>query len=236
MYGWENTKSYVRNRDGYQCKKCKAKNVRLEVHHILERINGGTDTPNNLITLCTNCHSKIHMGSVELGKKKQVSKTKHATQTDTIVAYLLKWVKTLGVQVSTTFGSLTNVTRKLHGIKQRHCFDAIAIGLADYVLRGEKIEKKYLTKIVLFEKCVSKGDYQQTKGGHSGKSIPTGKLFGFRKFDKVLYDDTVCYIKGRMSSGYAILMDIDGTKLKFDHIPKFSKMERLQARKSTLSW
>lgn len=236
MYGWENTKSYVRDRDGYQCKKCKAKNTRLEVHHILEKINGGTDTPDNLITLCSDCHGKIHMGTMGLGKKKLASKTRHATQTDTIVAYLLKWVKTLDVWVSTTFGSLTKVTRELYKIKKRHCKDALAIGLVDSVLKGKKIKKKYLTKTMLSEKCISKGDYQQTKGVRSEKSIPTGKMFGFRKFDKVLYEGTVCYIKGRMSSGYAILMDIEGTKLKFNHIPKFSKMKRLQARRSTLSW
>ena len=64
--------------------------------------------------------------------------------------------------------------------------------------------------------------------------IPTGKLFGFRKFDKVLYNNNIYFIKGRMSTGYASLMDIEGTKINFKPIPKFSKMKRISARKCLL--
>jgi len=32
----------------------------LEVHHIIERCNGGTDDNGNLILLCPNCHRKAH--------------------------------------------------------------------------------------------------------------------------------------------------------------------------------
>jgi len=32
----------------------------LEVHHIKERRNGGTNDLNNLIVVCPNCHRKIH--------------------------------------------------------------------------------------------------------------------------------------------------------------------------------
>ena len=32
----------------------------LEIHHIIERCNQGTDDENNLILLCPNCHRKAH--------------------------------------------------------------------------------------------------------------------------------------------------------------------------------
>ena len=35
-----------------------------------------------------------------------------------------------------------------------------------------------------------------------------------------------------MSSGYAILMDVEGNKVDLKPIPKFSKMQRVSARKS----
>jgi len=35
-----------------------------------------------------------------------------------------------------------------------------------------------------------------------------------------------------MSTGYVILMDIKGNKINLKPIPKFNKMERIQARKS----
>ena len=32
----------------------------LDVHHIIPVSEGGDDSPKNLITLCRNCHKKIH--------------------------------------------------------------------------------------------------------------------------------------------------------------------------------
>ena len=68
----------------------------------------------------------------------------------------------------------------------------------------------------------------------SEQKIPTGKIQGFKKFDKVEYLGKECFIKGRMSTGYAVLMDIGGNKIDLKPIPKFNKMKRIQARKSWL--
>ena len=111
------------------------------------------------------------------------------------------------------------------GLPKEHYFDAVAIAT-----QGK--EPTFKTSNVLFKKCVSDGDYQQTKGVRSEQVIPTGKLFGFRKFDKVQYKGKEYFIKGRMSSGYAILMDMEGNKVDLKPIPKFSKMQRVSARKS----
>ena len=37
---------------------------------------------------------------------------------------------------------------------------------------------------------------------------------GIKKFDKVISNGVTGFVKGRMSTGYAILMDIDGKKMK----------------------
>jgi hypothetical protein len=85
---------------------------------------------------------------------------------------------------------------------------------------------------------VPKGDYQQTKGIRSERHINTGKIGGFRKFDKVKYFGNEYFIKGRISSGYCILMDIRGNKIEFKDAPKGMKTaklnncKRIQARKS----
>ena len=91
---------------------------------------------------------------------------------------------------------------------------------------------------ILFKKCVSDGDYQQSQGIRSEQRIPTCKIKGFRKFDKVEYLGKEYFIKGRMSTGYAILMDIKGNKIEFKDAPKGFKtpkmvnMKRLGARKT----
>ena len=45
-------------------------------------------------------------------------------------------------------------------------------------------------------------------------------------------DELEEYLRGRMSTGYAILQDIHGEKQVFKPIPKFSKLKRVGARKS----
>ena len=80
--------------------------------------------------------------------------------------------------------------------------------------------------------------YQKTKGVRSERPIVTDKICGFRKFDKVKYFGEKYFIKGRMSTGYAVLMDIDGNKVDFSTMPKCYKtpkmanLIRLEARSS----
>jgi len=49
----------VLERDGYCCSDC-ASFVNLEVHHIIFKSAGGSDTDLNLVTLCRSCHAKRH--------------------------------------------------------------------------------------------------------------------------------------------------------------------------------
>ena len=59
--GFWNLREYILHRDNHKCQNpnCKNKDESpiLEIHHIKYKSNGGTDTPNNLITLCTKCHT-----------------------------------------------------------------------------------------------------------------------------------------------------------------------------------
>ena len=110
--------------------------------------------------------------------------------------------------------------------------DAVAIAS-----QGNKV--KFKTNCVLFKKCVADGDYQQTKGIRSEQRIPTCKINGFRKFDKVEYLGSEYFIKGRMSTGYAILMNIHGEKINFKDAPKgfkTPKMTNLRRVGSRKSW
>ncbi len=229
-YGFENTKAKVLNRDNYTCQHCKGrrKDSKLEVHHIIYRSNGGSDEEDNLITLCHTCHKGVHSKSIKLkltGKRK--GQLKHATQMNSIRIQLLK----LYSDVIETFGYITKANRLLLEIDKSHHLDAcvIASGGNKFIIRQNILYRK---------KCVSDGDFQQTKGIRSQQAIPTGKIQGFRKFDKVRYLGKEYFIKGRMSSGYAILMDIEGNKVDFSSMsegwktPKLSNCKRISARKT----
>jgi hypothetical protein len=221
-YGYANTKAYVLSRDNYTCQYCKgkSKDKRLETHHIIFRTNGGSDEQENLITLCKICHDKLHDGFIILKGGKRKGQLNHATQMNSIRQQLLK-----RLDCEETFGFVTKEHRQLLGVEKSHITDAAVIAS-----QGNAIMLK--TPYILLKKCVSDGDYQQTKGARSEQGITTGKIQGFRKFDKVRYGGSEYFIKGRMSTGYAILMDITGEKVNLKPIPKFSKMQRISSRKS----
>lgn len=226
-YGFENTKAMVLNRDNYTCQYCKGKHKdsRLEVHHIIFRSQGGSDEENNLITLCHTCHRDLHSGTINPKLKgKSKGNLKYATQMNSIRKQLFK----LYPNAIETFGYVTKANRLVLGIDKEHYYDACTIATQGNI---------FTVKSNLYKKkCVSDGDFQKTKGIRSEQSIVTDKICGFRKFDKVRYFGNDYFIKGRMSTGYAILMDIDGNKADFSAMPKgyktpkMVKLKRIEAR------
>jgi hypothetical protein len=222
-YGYANTKAYVLYRDRHTCRHCggKSKDPKLHVHHIIYRSNGGSNTESNLLTLCETCHGKVHSGDIKL-KPKAFPKSglSHATQMNSIRLQLLK-----NTGAEETFGFITKENRQYCGLPKEHYIDAVMIAG-----QGGKIVSGVME--VIIKKCVSRGDYRQTKGKRSEQRIHTGKIHGFRKYDKVLYRGKEYFIKGRMSTGYAILMSISGVAAKLKPIPKLSLMLRIMARKA----
>jgi hypothetical protein len=228
-YGYANTKAYVLDRDGHVCQHCKGKSKYkgLEVHHIVYRSDNGSDDENNLLTLCKVCHDKVHTGAIKL-KQNGGSKgaLKHATQMNSIRVQLLKRLK-----CRETFGYITKEHRQILNLEKEHYNDAIAIACLSNIEKTESANICVKTNLIQ-KKCVVDGDYQQTKGVRSEQRISARKIEGYKKFDKVKYKEKEFFVKGRMATGYAILMDISGKKTELKPIPKMSKMKRIGARKS----
>ena len=229
-YGFANARAHALDRDNYTCQHCGAKNTRLEVHHIKYRSQGGSDDLDNLITLCEKCHHDLHKGKIELkikGKKK--SSLKHATQMSVIRCMLLKRYP----EAIETFGYVTKANREPSNLSKEHYNDAITIACG--CVPDVKI-LSYLYK----KKHVAKGDYQLTKGVRGEIKIPTGKIGGFRKFDKVEYCGLELFIKGRMTKGnQAVLMDINSSTVDCrlyggNKVPNMKRLIKIQARNGVL--
>lgn len=224
MYGYANVREYILLRDKYTCKQCGDKNVELHVHHIKQRAHGGSNSPNNLVTLCKTCHNDYHKNLIKLKNFKLNNNfnLKYATQMSVIRSMLLKQFN----DIKETFGFITKVKRQILNLKKSHFFDAIAIA------SGNLYKQIKLTNQLLIKRCVSKGRYQQTWGIRSEKSYPKSKVFGFKTWDKIIYQNINCFIKGTMSTGYYMLSDIFGNKINFKPMAKSNTMKRLSARKS----
>ena len=227
-YGYSNAREHALVRDNYTCQCCGKKNCRLEVHHIVFRRNGGSDSLENLITLCEDCHKAVHLGKIELKLKgKHRITLRYTTQMSVIRNMLLKRYP----EAIETSGFVTKANRESLGIGKEHYLDACVI--ASGGLEFEELDVLYR------KRCVSKQDRQLCKGVRGEKKIPTGKVFGFKKFDKVRYLGKECFIKGRRSSGAFVLMDIDNNSIDFrdkggKQNPSYKFIERLNTRRSVL--
>lgn len=227
-YEYSSRREAVLHRDNYTCQCCGKKHVRLEVHHIIFRSMGGTDDERNLITLCEKCHKMIHDGLLVFTKKPKRSNLKYATQMSIIRSQLLK-VYPCAIE---TFGFVTKENRNNLNLPKGHFIDACVIA------SGGKAFK--LNDTIYQKRRVAKGDYQLTKGARGQQKIPVGKIQGFRKFDKVKYLKHEYFIKGRMSIGLSILMNIFNEKIDFSCLPrgwktpKLSNLKRISARSSCL--
>jgi 5-methylcytosine-specific restriction endonuclease McrA len=61
-HDWNRKAKAIRQRDNEQCQSCGTKDEELHVHHIVPLGAGGSNAKSNLITLCEQCHGKVHSG------------------------------------------------------------------------------------------------------------------------------------------------------------------------------
>ena len=129
--GFWNVREYIFHRDGHECQnpscKNKMKQPILQVHHIIFQSNGGTDSPNNLITLCTECHtSENHKGFLKNWKPK-IKSFRDATFMSIMRWYLVNELKNRSKDVHFTYGYLTKSKRIGLGLPKSHYNDAFCI-------------------------------------------------------------------------------------------------------------
>ena len=227
-YGYSSRREAILHRDNYTCQCCGKKNCRLEVHHVKFRSNGGTDDEENLITLCEDCHKGVHAGTVVLDKRPKKSKNlKYATHMSVIRSCLLKKYP----DAIETFGFVTSENRNHLQLKKDHYIDACVI--ASGGLEFKKLD------VIYKKRRVSVQDRVLTKGVRGEKKIPTGKVHGFKRYDRVKYLGEICFVKGRRIKDGFVLMDIDNNAIDFRDIggrqnPSYKSIERLNTRRSIL--
>jgi len=222
-----NIREYVLFRDGHKCHgKSNCTNKILNVHHIESRKTGG-NSPNNLITLCEECHDDYHKGKLQLNLKRGKS------YRDSAFMGIMRWsfynkLKELYSNVELTYGYITKNTRILNNLPKEHYIDARCISGNPSAISSTN---KYLVKKV---RCHNRQIHKATiqKGGIRKNNQASYKVFGFRLFDKVKYNNIECFIFGRRSSGQFDLRKLNSTKINAS--VKFKKLKLLETRKSLL--
>lgn len=227
MLGQYNVRQYVLWRDGYTCQCCgahatKKNDVKLHVHHRESRKTGG-NAPDNLVTLCEDCHKKLHKGIITANdlKKRKRHSTRDAAFMGIMRKELLRRLRSeLDIPVWETHGYVTKYTReeKMH-LPKSHINDALAIchGPAGFNDAGEfaieRATRIYTVKPVrhhnrqLHKATISKSGVR--KANQAEKYVK-----GFRLFDKVLFGGKECFIWGRRRTGIFTIKTITGQVIK----------------------
>lgn len=227
MFGQYNVRQYVLWRDGYTCQCCdahstKKNDVKLHVHHRESRKTGG-NAPDNLVTLCEDCHKKLHKGIITAENLKK--RKRHSTRDAVFMGVMRKELflrlrSELDIPVWETHGYITKYTReeKMH-LPKSHINDALAIchGPAGFNDAGEfSIERATRVYTVKPVRHHNRQLHKATilKGGKRKANQAEKYVKGFRLFDKVLFGGKECFIWGRRASGSFLLKTLQGEKVK----------------------
>lgn len=227
MLGQYNVRQYVLWRDGYTCQCCgahstKKNDVKLHVHHRESRKTGG-NAPDNLVTLCEDCHKKLHKGIITAENLKK--RKRHSTRDAVFMGIMRKELflrlrSELDIPVWETHGYITKYTReeKMH-LPKSHINDALAIchGPAGFNDAGEfSVERATRIYTVKPVRHHNRQLHKATilKGGKRKANQAEKYVKGFRLFDKVLFGGKECFIWGRRASGSFLLKTLQGEKVK----------------------
>jgi 5-methylcytosine-specific restriction endonuclease McrA len=214
MYGFANTKAYVLARDNHTCQCGKGGcTSKLEVHHIKFKSQGGSDNPDNLITLCSKHHKMLHEGKLTLNVKTHRS-LKSTTTMNVIRKRLLDYYP----NAFETFGYITKEDRQNIGLDKTHFNDA-------FVIANGKFQCRAVTQEYKFKRANNRAIGINRKG-----FAPTSRKVRYKiqSGDIIKYEGKTMISKGNLSNGKRILLRI-GDKEKA--VPS-KKVELLYNRKN----
>jgi 5-methylcytosine-specific restriction endonuclease McrA len=227
--GFWDVREYCLWRAGYRSEISGKKGV-LEVHHIIPRSKGGTDNPSNLIVLTAEEHKAIHEGRLKIPKSRleKIKILKDASHVSAIGWFIVNKLRERQYNIEITYGSITKAKRVEIRLEKTHRNDAFVIA------SGSKDTKK------LNYWYIGKFFRRQNRSLHKANPIKDGKrpintikqAYGFRRFDKVEYQEKTYLILGLRSSGYFSIGSITGEKAH-DSV-KYNKLKILESAKTLM--
>lgn len=234
MTGYDNIKAYVKWRDGYKCAVCGAEHVPLEVHHRIQRHNGGTNAPSNLITVCHDCHTKYHAGKL-IGRKAHLMDpdAKQPKMRDASFMGIMRWavwdrLKAFNLPMHMTFGYWTAKVREEYKLPKDHRVDARCISGHPTVVA---LDEWFFCKKV---RCHNRQIHKKKilSGGIRKRNQAPYEVFGYRLFDKVSCKGQTGFIYARRSSGSFGIRTLSGDRLSASI--RYKKLKFLEPRHNIL--
>ncbi len=194
LAGYE-VREYLLEKWGRTCAYCDAKNVPLQIDHVVAKAGGGSDRVSNLTLACEPCNKKKGAQSIDgflaadperLARIKAQLKSplKDAAAVNATRWALLATLQAEGLPVDTASGGRTKFNRSRLGLPKTHGLDAACVGNLDAITQ---ITTNTTTTLQI--KACGRGAYQRTRVTEHG--FPRGYLMrrkhvrGFSTGDRV---------------------------------------------------
>ena len=236
---YHNMKYFIFTRDDFTCQVCKTKNApHLQLHHIQYKSKGGTDKIDNLITICSKCHTYTnHQPGGILWKWMTKNKTCNSYKEPTFMNILYKRTIQHYPNAIITYGYKTLMARKNLSLPKTHYNDAIAIsGITNikqnitcyFYIKQFRKKKRSLHEAIPCKGRSSKGIYHPNIN-QKRRQKNKKKLLGWYKNDYVKINNHTGWIYGFSGSHSAIVRDIHEkhiqlSKKTYNHI-QLSKLK-----------
>ena len=183
-----NVREYLLEKFNRTCIYCGAKNLPLEVEHLIPRSRGGSNRINNLGIACHDCNQKKgNQTPEEFGYPEIYSKINQSLR-DSALINATRWkvfdvLKNTGLPVECGSGARTKMNRIRLGLAKTHYYDAACIG------KSTPDHLHVTTNEVLLIKALGRGSYQRTRSDKYGfpkAYLPRQKqFFGFQSGDMI---------------------------------------------------
>ena len=211
LQGYE-IREYLLEKWKHKCAYCGKKDIPLEIEHIVPKSKGGSNRVSNLAIACHECNqSKNNQTAAEFGYPKVQAQAKKPLRSTAFMNIVKKRLfETLirnDPSTSYTYGYITKRNRILFNIPKSHSNDAFVIAGGTTQERSPIILSKQVRRQ---NRSLFKANL--LKGGRLKRNT-IKNINGFRRYDKVLYNKTICFIYGLRTSGYFSLKSITGEKI-----------------------
>jgi 5-methylcytosine-specific restriction endonuclease McrA len=197
IQGYE-VREYLLEKWGRKCAYCGAKNVPLQVEHIVPKSRGGTDRVGNLTIACGPCNgAKGNRTAAEFGhpeiQARAMEPLKDAAAVNATRWALFGRLRETGLPVECGTGGMTKFNRTHLGLPKSHWADAACVGESGAVVRvpdlspllvsatGHGRRKRCLPDAFGFPKAHTKRakTFQGWRTGDIAEAVvPTGKYAG----------------------------------------------------------
>lgn len=185
LQGYE-VREYLLEKFERKCAYCGAKNVPLEIEHIIPKSRGGSNRVSNLTMACNPCNQKKGNQTAEEFGHPHVQKLAKRPLKDASAVNATRWkvyemLKVVNAPIEVGTGARTKHNRSLQSYPKTHWLDAVCV--------GESGQSVYVAPNhhPLLIKAVGRGKRQMTKPNKHGFPFATRQrkkvYFGFQTGD-----------------------------------------------------